>query len=251
MGPDQEVLYDMIGGGYRSGRHEDRRIAQAIWSALGDAGSVLNVGAGAGSYEPPGRRVVAVEPSARMIAQRPPGIAPAIQAFAENLPFANDEFDAAMGVLTIHHWSDRRRGLAEMRRVARDRLVLFLRDPDVCRYWWLYDYFPATQRLVAARETPVAEISEALGELEIIPVPIPADCRDGFEAAFWRRPHAYLDPEAWRAMSALTLISDIEREEGLRALRSDLETGEWQQRWGELFNRDELDLGYRVVIACR
>lgn len=244
-----DVVYDRIGGGYAAGRREDRRIADAIWAALGDAASIINVGAGTGSYEPPDRQVVAVEPSATMLAQRPPSAAPAIQASAERLPFADDEFDAAMAVLTIHHWTDRRRGLAELRRVARDRIVLFLRDPDACRWWWLYEYFPATRRLVASRETRLEDLAAVLGELQVVPVPIPADSRDGFEAAFWRRPYAYLDAEVVSGMSALALLSDAEREAGSRALRAALESGEWQRRWGDLLHRDELDLGYRVVIA--
>ena len=211
--------------------------------------SVVNVGAGVGSYEPRDRRVVAVEPSATMLAQRPPRSARAVQAFAEDLPFASDEFDAAMAVLTIHHWTDRRRGLAEMRRVARDRVVLFLHDPDVCRWWWLYQYFPATQELVRSRETRLEEVVDVLGDVEVIPVPIPADCRDGFEAAFWRRPHAYLDREATGAMSALALISDRDRQMGVRALRADLESGEWERQWGHRLECDELDLGYRVLVA--
>jgi SAM-dependent methyltransferase len=245
----RETVYDRIGAGYRLGPREDPRIAQAIGEALGDAGSVLNVGAGAGAYEPPDRRVVAVEPSATMIAHRPPGAAPAVRAFAEQLPFADDEFDAAMGVLTIHHWTDRRRGLAELQRVTRERIVLFMRNPDVCRWWWLYEYFPAAEGLIAGRETRLDDLAEVLGPLETIPVPVPADCRDGFEAAFWRRPHAYLNPEVRAAMSALALIPEIDRRAGVRALRADLEAGEWQRRWGHLLRCDELDLGYRVVIA--
>ncbi len=244
-----ERVYDRIGGGYLLGRREDPRIAHAVWDALGDARSVLNVGAGAGAYEPRDRLVMAVEPSATMIAQRPPGAAPAVRAFAESLPFVDDEFDAAMGVLTIHHWTDRRRGLAELQRVARDRIVLFMRDPDASPWWWLYEYFPATERLVTRRETRLDELADVLGPLETIAVPIPADCRDGFEAAFWRRPHAYLNPEIRAAMSALALIPEVDRRAGARALRADLETGEWQRRWGHLLQCDELELGYRVVIA--
>jgi SAM-dependent methyltransferase len=251
MSSSRVAVYDRIGGSYAAGRREEPRIADAIWAGLGDAASVVNVGAGAGAYEPSDRRVIAVEPSATMLAQRLSSAAPAIQAFAENLPFAENEFDAAMAVLTIHHWADRDRGLAELRRVARDQVVLFVRDPDVCPSWWLYEYFPTTQRLVASRETRLEDIAKVLGEFEIVPVPIPADCRDGFEAAFWRRPHAYLDPKACQAMSALALISDADREAGARALRADLESGEWQRRWGDLLDRDEFDLGYRVVIARR
>lgn len=246
----EQAVYDSIGGRYREGRREDPRIAAAIHAALGDATSVVNVGAGAGSYEPEDRPVVAAEPSAVMLAQRPAGAAPAVQARAEALPFGDASTDAAMGVLTVHHWSDRARGLAEMRRVARGPVVLFVRDPHATASWWLYDYFPATKRLLAGRGTPLDELASALGgELEVTPVPVPADCADGFEAAYWRRPHAYLDPRVHRAMSALAQIPDADRETGLRRLREDLDRGEWERRQGHLLRLDELDLGYRIVTA--
>lgn len=184
-----------------------------------------------------------------MLAQRPPGSAPAVRAVAEALPFRDGAFGAAMGALTIHHWRDRAQGLAELRRVARDRVVLFMRDTQVARSWWLHDYFPATARLVASRETRLTEVAAVLGSLEVIPVPIPAGCADGFEAAYWQRPRAYLDPELWPSMSALALIPDADREHGMRRLRADLDNGEWHHRWGHLLALDELDLGYRVVTA--
>jgi SAM-dependent methyltransferase len=242
-------VYDRIGEHYQRGRREDRRIAAALRAALGDAAPVLNVGAGTGSYEPRDRPVVAVEPSAVMLAQRAPGSAPAVRAVAEALPFRDDAFGAAMGVLTIHHWPDRTSGLTEMRRVARDRVVLFLRDPEVAPSWWLHEYFPATARLVAGRETRLTDVAAVLGSLEVTPVPIPADCTDGFEAAYWRRPRAYLDPGVWSSMSALALIPDADRARGLRRLRADLDSGEWHRRCGSLLALDELDLGYRVVTA--
>lgn len=243
-------VYDHIGGEYRSGRREDARIAALVWAALGNALPVVNVGAGSGSYEPRDRPVVAVEPSAVMLTQRPPGAAPAVQAMAEALPFGDGAFGAAMGILTIHHWSDRALGLAELRRVTRGGIVLFLRDPHAARAWWLYHYFPATARLEASRETPLSEIAQMLNSrLEVIPVPIPADCTDGFNAAYWRHPHAYLDSRIWRPMSALALIPDADRERGFRCLRADLDSGEWHRRWGHLLALDELDLGYRMVIA--
>ncbi len=224
-------MYDRIGGSYRQGRREDPRIAALLWAALGDASPVLNVGAGTGSYEPRDRPVVAVEPSAVMIAQRPAGAAPAVRAVAAALPFGDDVFGAAMGVLTVHHWPDRARGLAEMRRVARGAVVLFIRDPRAVPTWWLHHYFPATARLEASRETPLDEIAQLLnGHLEVTPAPIPADCTDGFNAAYWRRPRAYLGPQIWRPMSALALIADAERAEGLRRLRADLDSGEWYRR---------------------
>jgi SAM-dependent methyltransferase len=244
-------VYDRIGEQYSRGRRADPRIEAAIWAALADAASVLNVGAGTGSYEPRDRRVVAAEPSRVMLSQRPPGASVAVCAPAEALPFRDHAFDAAMGVLTVHHWSDLARGLAEMRRVARERVVLFGRWPERVSFWWLHHYFPATGRLEAGRETPPGELARLLGggELEVTPVPIPADCTDGFNAAYWRRPRAYLDPEIWRPMSALSLIPEADRAEGMRRLRADLDSGEWERRWGHLLGLSELDLGYRVLTA--
>jgi SAM-dependent methyltransferase len=194
---------------------------------------VVNVGAGAGSYEPRDRRLVAAEPSAVMLAQRPPDAAPAVQARAEALPFGGGAFGAAMAVLTVHHWNDRARGLAEMRRVARGPVVLFVRDPRAVPSWWLHYYFPATRRLVASRETPLDELASLLDRpLDVIPVPIPADCADGFEAAYWRRPDAYLDPQVWRPMSALALIPDADRECGCPSCEvTDTDSGSAGSRW--------------------
>jgi SAM-dependent methyltransferase len=185
-----------------------------------------------------------------MLSQRPRGGAPAVRAVAEALPFRTGSFGAAMGVLTLHHWRDRARGLAEMRRVSRGPVVLFLRDPQVVPSWWLHHYFPATARLEASRETPLGQVAQLLGgRFEAIPVPIPADCTDGFNAAYWSRPEAYLDPDIWRPMSALSLIPDADRADGMRRLSADLASGEWDQRWGHLRGLTELDLGYRVVTA--
>src|SRR6266516_4715458 len=181
MAVQQEPVYDRIGGQYRNGRQEDPRIAAPIWAAIQDASPVLNVGAGSGSYEPRDRPVVAAEPSAVMLRQRPTGAAAAVCAVAEALPFRDGAFGASMGVLTVHHWSDRARGLAEMRRVTRGPVVLFLRDPHAVPSWWLHHYFPATARLEASRETPLGQVAQMLGgRLDVIPVPIPADCTDGF-----------------------------------------------------------------------
>jgi SAM-dependent methyltransferase len=244
----QAPVYDRIGGRYSTGRRTDPRIAAQIWAALGGARTVVNVGAGSGSYEPPDRRVVAVEPSIVMLAQRPGTTAPAVRAVAERLPFPDGAFDAAMGVLTMHHWADRDRGLAEMRRVA-GRVVLFLCDPRRRPPWWLGHYFPATARLEAARETPVAELARVLGPLEVIPVPIPGDCADGFNGAYWRRPRAVLDPAVWGPMSAVSLISPADRAAGMSRLRADLDSGAWERRWGHLLGLAELDLGYSVAVT--
>lgn len=172
-----------------------------------------------------------------------------VRAVAEALPFPDRRFDAAMGVLTIHHWTNLDRGLGEVRRTA-GRIVLFLRDPIAALSWWLYDYFPATARLVASRETPLPRLESLLRcDLSVVPVPIPADCTDGFEAAYWRRPAAFLDPKICASMSDLSLISSAEREGGQRRLASDLASGAWIRRHEELLPLDQLDLGYRVVAA--
>jgi SAM-dependent methyltransferase len=246
MGP----VYDRIGGGYTAGRREEPRIAARLARALGDADSVVNVGAGTGSYEPADRTVVAVEPSPVMAAQRPAGAAPCVRAAAEALPFGDGAFGAAMAVLSIHHWTDAERGLSEMRRVSRGPVVLFGGSERALNTsWWLHDYFPATRELVSGRTVPPERIAGALGPVTLVPVPIPADCADGFEAAYWRRPAAILDPAVWRACSALALIGDAERDAGMTRLASDLASGAWERRYGHLLELDELDLGYRVIVA--
>jgi SAM-dependent methyltransferase len=245
-----EPIYDQIGCGYTRGRRTDPRIAAALRAALGDADRILNVGAGTGSYEPTGQPVVAADPSLIMLQQRPAGSAPCVQATAEALPFPDGTFGAAMAVLTIHHWSDKPRGLAEMRRVARGPLVFFGgHNRQLNTSWWLHDYFPAVRQLVSRRTYPAERIAEVLGPVETVPVPIPADCADGFEAAFWQRPAAILDPAIWQATSALSLIPAADREAGMRRLAADLTSGRWHQRHGHLLAIDELDLGYCIVIA--
>jgi SAM-dependent methyltransferase len=241
--------YDAIGRTYTATRGTDPRIAARIWDALGDARTVVNVGAGTGSYEPLDRDVTAVEPSAVMIAQRPPGAAPAVQASAEALPFDDASFDAAMAVLTLHHWSDLRAGCAELRRVARDRVVVFSWDPAyVGRMWLGPEYFPRYSREDAEGFPSLAEQAAALGaEAEV--VPIPWDCRDGFFSAFWRRPAAYLDPAVRAGISTMAKRSEDELAEGLARLRADLESGAWARRHADLLERDELDLGYRLLVG--
>jgi SAM-dependent methyltransferase len=242
--------YDAIGRTYTATRGTDRRIAERIWAALGDARTVVNVGAGTGSYEPPDRAVTAVEPSAVMIAQRPPGAAPAVQASAEALPFADASFDAAMAVLTLHHWNDWRAGCAELRRVARDRVVVFSWDPTYAGRMWLGpEYFPDNIDEDVAIFPSLADQAAALGaKVEV--VPIPWDCRDGFFGAFWRRPEAYLDPAVRAGISTLAKRSEAELAEGLARLRADLATGAWARRHADLLERDELDLGYRLLVGA-
>jgi SAM-dependent methyltransferase len=243
------ALYDRLGVGYTTTRREDPRIAAAIHAALGDAVTVVNVGAGAGAYEPRDRRLVAIEPSPVMIAQRPPDAAPAIIATAEELPLADDSVDAAMAVLTDHHWSDRARGLREMRRVARRRAVLFQHDPVVAEDFWLTrDYLPTFLRRL--RGKVLAEMMAPLGDaLEFRPVPVPHDCADGFYGAFWRRPHAYLDPRVRDGISVFRLLPEDEVAAAVERLRADLDSGAWKRRYADLLDRDALDLGFRVVVA--
>jgi SAM-dependent methyltransferase len=242
--------YDAIGRTYTATRATDPRVAARIWNALGDARTVVNVGAGTGSYEPPDRAVTAVEPSAVMIAQRPPEAAPAVQASAEALPFDDASFDAAMAVLTIHHWSDFHAGCAELRRVARERVVVFSWDPTyVGRMWVGPEYFPQYAEEDVAGFPSLADQAAAL-DADVEVVPIPWDCRDGFFGAFWRRPEAYLDPAVRAGISTLAKRSEDELAEGLARLRADLESGAWARRHADLLERDALDLGYRLLVGA-
>ena len=241
------ALYDQIGQTYAARRRAEQRLAAPLWDALGPARTVLNVGAGTGSYEPPERSVVAVEPSSVMIAQRAPGAAPAVRARSESLPFADDTFDAVLAVLTVHHWTDVRRGLAECARVASDRVVLLTWDPASEGFWLVRDYFPDLLNIDRALFPSMGTIAEVLGELIVHPLPIPADCADGFLGSFWRRPAAYLDPAVRGGMSSFSRLVDV----GARVerLREDLASGAWQRRHGALLAQETLDIGYRLVIA--
>ena len=243
--------YDRIGRTYTATRGTEPRIAARIWGALGDARTVVNVGAGTGSYEPPDRDVTAVEPSAVMIAQRPPDAAPAVQASAEALPFDDASFDAAMAVLTIHHWSDFPTGAAELRRVARDRVVVLSWDPTYAgRFWLSAEYFPEAWRTEDVADFPsLAEQAAAFGDADVEVVEVPWDCRDGFFSSFWRRPGAYLDPAVRAGISTLAKRSEDELAEGLARLRADLESGAWARRHADLLEHDQLDLGYRLLVG--
>ncbi len=240
-------FYDRIGGGYTATRRADPRIAARIHAALGDARTVVNVGAGTGSYEPRDRDVVAVEPSERMIEQRPPGSARVVRALAEDLPFADGAFDASMAVLTDHHWSDRARGLRELRRVACRRAVVFTFDPSrVGDSWLVRDFLPGFRALPGMA---LEEIAEHLGATEVRAVPVPADCRDGFFHAYWARPHAYLDPAVRGNISVFARRPAAEVDAAVERLRHDLDTGAWAARNAAILEREEMDLGYRLLIA--
>ncbi len=243
----REGLYDRIGVGYGQLRRTEPRIASRIWAALGDALTVLNVGAGTGSYEPPERQVTAVEPSATMRAQRPAGAAPCIAARAEQLPFENLSFDAAMAVLSDHHWADPIAGLREMQRVA-SRVVVFQWDNQLFPHFWLVrDYLPEFAAFADARPT-LGERAAAIGAT-MEAVPIPWDCVDGFFHAYWRRPEAYLQERVRRGTSVWARVGPRIEQRAVRELRSDLEVGRWRERNAELLELDEAELGARLLVA--
>ena len=239
--------YDELGTTYARTRASDPRIQAQIDRALGDAATVVNVGAGTGSYEPTDRAVTAVEPSAVMIAQRAPHAAPCIQASAEQLPFADGAFDTALAILTVHHWTDLERGVSELRRVAR-RVVIVTWDADYGEQFWLTrDYVRASIELDRARFPTIDRLAALLGPGTVVePVPVPHDCSDGFCGAFWRRPEAYLDPEVRAGISNLNELEG-QSGAGLARLRADLESGAWRARQAELVDAETWDVGYRIV----
>lgn len=244
-----EATYDRMGLGYSAIRQPELRIAARIEAALGDARSVLNVGAGSGSYEPADREVTAVEPSQTMIEQRPPGSAPVVQGVGEDLPFEDDSFDAAMAIITIHHWSDLEAGLAEMTRVARQRVVVLTFDPAPIEALWLSDYFPGALEYHAAAMPPIGVLAAMLPSPSVEPVPIPSGCADGFFLAIWDRPEMHLDPHVRRATSVWHQMPQDEIERGLAQLEADLESGRWDELNGHLRALPELEVGLRPVTA--
>ena len=244
-------LYDAIGVGYQQRRRPDPRLAAAIIRALDDAETVVNVGAGAGSYEPSDRSVVAVEPAMTMIRQRRADGAPVVQASANDLPFRDDAFAASLAILTVHHWPDRAWGLAELARVARDRIVVVTWDPLWSGFWLVDDYFPEITDLDRQIFPTIEDFQRAFGSIDVRSFPVPHDCIDGFMGAYWRRPHAYLDPSVRAAISAFAKAEPSRLESGLERLRRDLADGTWERRHAHLLERAELDLGYRIVIATR
>ncbi|GAA0939523.1 class I SAM-dependent methyltransferase [Nonomuraea longicatena] len=243
-------LYDTIGATYTVTRRTEPRIAAQIWAALGDARTVLNVGAGTGSYEPHDRQVLAVEPSALMRSQRPADAAPCLVGSAESLPFDDQTFDAAMTVSSVHHWPDPIAGLREMRRVAR-RVVVFTHDTADSgwrlRFWLTRDYLPEVANLLAGRPS-VTESADAIGA-RIERVPVPWDCADGLFEAYWRRPEAYLEEQVRRGMSVWARVGPDAERRAVRSLRDDLASGRWAERNHDLADLDAAELGLRLLIA--
>jgi SAM-dependent methyltransferase len=246
-----QPVYDSIGVGYADQRRPDPRIEARITGALGNAHTVVNVGAGTGNYEPRDRHVVAVDPSEVMIRQRPPGSAPVVRGVAEALPFGDSAFEAGMAVLSTQHWSEPARGLRELVRVSRRQVILTWDAAFYCeQFWLLRDYLPEMAKWEGDLAT-CDTVAAALSADRVEPVPVPHDCVDGFGAAYWRRPEAYLDPDVRASISGLALLEDGTAGRAMKRLRADLESGQWHARNAELLDLDELDVGYRLVIADR
>jgi SAM-dependent methyltransferase len=239
--------YDTIGAGYTTTRRTEPRIAARIWAALGTARTVLNVGAGTGSYEPTDRALIAVEPSAVMREQRPAHAAPCIATTADSLPFPDQSFDAAMAVLTDHHWPDPIAGLREMRRVARRVVVFNFDSAHIHEFWLARGYLPELTAL-AARHPTMAQQAEAIAA-RLETVPIPWDCADGFLHAFWRRPEQYLREEVRRGISVFAIIGPKAEQRMMKHLRADLDSGQWANRNRAITGLDEADMGARLLIA--
>ncbi len=240
-------LYDAIGATYTVTRRTEPRIAARIWAALGDARTVLNVGAGTGSYEPPDRHVLAVEPSALMRSQRLPDAAPCLAGSAGNLPFEDQSFDAAMAVSSVHHWQDPIAGLREMRRVARRVVVFTFDSSDPGQFWLTRDYLPEFADLHVGRPS-LTEQARAIGA-RMAPVLIPWDCADGFFEAYWRRPEAYLDENVRRGISVWARVGPDAEQSAVHSLRNDLASGRWAERNRDLLDLDAAELGLRLLIA--
>lgn len=236
--------YDTIGINYADLRKPDPRIAEPIHQGLGTAKTVLNVGAGTGSYEPVDRQVTAIEPSLEMIRKRRRSATTVIQGSAEDLPFKDGSFDAAMAVLTVHHWADKSAGLKEMRRVTSGPIVLLTFDP--AHRPWLTDYLPELASLDEAQMPALDDYRRWLGAVRITPVLVPHDCSDGFLYAYWRRPWSYLDPRIRTGSSSFWTIAGAE---AWLQLQRDLESGEWERRYADLLALDAYDAGYRLVVA--
>ncbi len=245
------ALYDSVGRTYSGTRRADPRIAAQISLALAGCDSVVNVGAGTGSYEP-AQTIAAIEPSQLMIGQRPAGAAPAIRAVAEHIPLRTNCADAALAVLTMHHWTDLTAGIAEMRRIARLRLVLLTWDAEVMgeKFWLLSDYLPEARATDSALAVPVERLLPLLVNPVVTPVLVPHDCLDGFAGAFWRRPDAYLDPAVRTGMSLFTLTGSGMVAAGLARLAADLRSGRWQRDHAGLLQLTQVDLGYRLITAA-
>lgn len=243
--------YDALGQKYSGFRRTDPRIAQYVWDALGSAKTVLNVGAGAGSYEPEDRYVVAVEPSSTMRSQRQAnGRVPAVIGSADSLPFDDNSFDASMAIVTIHHWHDMAKGLKELRRVTKDRVLIMTFDPASAEKFWKAHYFPELIEIEKLRDPSIDSIIQALGgACEVVPIPIPLDCVDGFQEAFYGRPEAFLEKEVRKHQSTWGFLLEGQEEIMVKRLADDLASGEWDRKYGHYRTRESFTCAMRLIIA--
>lgn len=244
--PENQAIYDTIGIDYANLRRPDPRIAKQIFAQLSNAESILNIGAGAGSYEPKQANLVAVEPSIVMIKQRGKQAAPVVQAAAENLPFANQSVDTTLAVLTLHHWTNLQQGLNEIKRVTKNRVVIVTADPSV-QTFWLADYLPEITGIDQQTMPKLNVLESAFNNLSAHKILIPHDCIDGFLCAYWRRPEAYLDEKVRGAISSFAKIDNLQS--GLDRLKSELDSGLWHERYGHFLSKTEFDFGYRLIVA--
>jgi SAM-dependent methyltransferase len=246
----RSIDYDRLGHGYARHRRADPRIAAYVHRALGDARTVVNVGAGAGNYEPTDRYLLAIEPSATLRRQRPAGLLPAIAGRAETLPLDDDSVDAAMAILTIHHWDDPLAGLRELRRVARDRVVVLTFDVDALAHYWLFtDYLPEALADDRERFPTMAEITDTLGDACVDQVPVNAECTDGFVEGYFARPEELLDPSVRAAQSAWPRLPPGVEERSVARLAADLDSGAWDRRHGHLRRGGAYDAALRLITA--
>jgi hypothetical protein len=245
-----DVDYRKFGAGYASQRRADPRIAPRIHQALGDARTVLNVGAGAGSYEPEDRHVIAIEPSEAMRAQRPKHLAQAIDAVAEQLPLEDQSVDASMALCTVHQWRDFDMGLSELRRVTRGPIVLMAFDGDALDLYWLAHYAPELIAVERRRHPKIHKLCDSLGrstEVQIVPVPI--DCTDGFNEAYYARPEAFLDPAVRRSQSAWSFVPELVQSRFVKILGDDLKSGAWDQKYGDWRTRPHFEGSLRLIVS--
>jgi SAM-dependent methyltransferase len=243
--------YNKLGQKYSGYRQTDPRIAKYVYEALGDAKTVLNVGSGAGSYEPSDRYVIALEPSFEMRSQRSANNKfPAVIGTADSLPFDNNTFDASMAMVTIHHWPDMAKGLKELRRVTKNQIVMMTFDPDSLYDFWNYHYFPEVIEVERRRYPSIEYISFVIGgQCEVIPIPIPLDCKDGFQEAFYGRPEEFLKKEVRQSQSAWGFISEEAEIRMVKALADDLATGEWDRKYGHFRTQPSFTCALRLIVA--
>lgn len=248
--PAGDVDYGKFGQGYAGQRQTDPRIEARVHQALGDAKVILNVGAGAGSYEPQDRHVIAIEPSAAMRAQRPGHRVPAIHGIAEELPLDNQSVDASMAIVTVHQWRDLEKGLSELCRVTRGPILVMTFDGEAFEPYWLKHYAPKLFEHESGRMPDLRRLTDCLGSaVEVQPVPIPIDCVDGFNEAYYARPEAFLDPAVRRSQSAWSFVSEEDQAGFVKRLGDDLESGRWDERFGEWRSKPSYEGSLRLIVS--